>query len=527
MREPVILISLFLVLAIIALPIAGAAETPASNNSLAQPRIKSPETSPVIRITQSQTSQRPSGEVEVPITPRSTPGPTTIPHTTASHTQTIPQTTIPHTTVSPTQTIPQTTVPHTTVSHTQTIPQTTVPHTTVSPTQTVLSTTGPTTQTTPVPVVTVTVLVYGSRDVYRPSYYYPPGYSYSGYYPPGYPYDSNSYYATGSLVVRSSPSDAVVIIDGYDSETTPFVFGGLTTGYHTVEVNYPGYEAYVTNVYIESGTSMEVDANLVPLVNYGSIFVDSTPRGADVYLDGNYQGVSPVTISSVNEGYHQLELHLAGYEVLTTSENVNGGQGTTVNLVMVPYSSSSDTGSIDITSNLPGALIYLDGIYKGSAQSGTLNVIAVSPGSHTVLLHLPGYADVTRTVQVTSGQVMDVNAVFTPEVQQATASPGTGSIVVTSSPSGGQVVVDNLFRGVAPVTIYNVATGTHVINLKLAGYSDWSTSVDVPAGQVVQVPATFTPAGTVPAPTRTALPAMVSIGALALGVLAMRERVRR
>ncbi len=68
-------------------------------------------------------------------------------------------------------------------------------------------------------------------------------------------------------------------------------------------------------------------------------------------------------------------------------------------------------------------------------------------------------------------------------------SPAIGSIVATSTPTGGQVYVDNQFRGVTPVTIYNVAPGTHIINLQLAGYSDYSTSVDVPANQVVQVSA--------------------------------------
>lgn len=385
------------------------------------------------------------------------------------------------------------------------------------------------------PVVTVTVLVYPSSPVYRPAYYYPEGYPYTSnsYYPPGYPYDVNAYYSSGSLTVTSNPTEAVVILDGYNSETTPYVFTGLTTGYHTVEFDYPGYETYVNNVYVDTGANAEVDATLVPLVTYGSLFVDSTPEGADVFVDGNYGGISPVTVSSLSAGAHQVELHLAGYEVLTSTENVAAGQATSVNLAMVPYSSSSDTGSIDVTANLPGALIYLDGIYKGSTLSGTtFSVISVSPGSHTILLHLPGYTDYTQTVQVNAGQIADVNAVFTASsaVPQgpATASAAAGSLVVTSTPSGGQVYVDNQFRGVAPVTIYNEASGTHIITLELPGYSDWSTSVDVPAGQIVQVPATFAPgSGTPPVPTHAGLSTVAIIGALAIGVVIMSSRVRK
>ncbi len=135
----------------------------------------------------------------------------------------------------------------------------------------------------------------------------------------------------------------MVILDGYNTGTTPYIFTGLTPGYHTVEVDYSGYEAYITNVYVDNGASMEVDANLVSLVNYGSMFIDSTPRGADVYVDGNYEGTSPVTVSSLSEGAHQVELHLAGYEVMTTTENVVAGQGTNVDLAMSSYSTSSGT----------------------------------------------------------------------------------------------------------------------------------------------------------------------------------------
>ncbi len=62
--------------------------------------------------------------------------------------------------------------------------------------------------------------------------------------------------------------------------------------------------------------------------------MDSTPQGADVYVDGNYQGTTPVTVSALSAGAHQVELHLAGYEVLTSTEYVTGGQTTVANLAL-------------------------------------------------------------------------------------------------------------------------------------------------------------------------------------------------
>ncbi len=78
---------------------------------------------------------------------------------------------------------------------------------------------------------------------------------------------------------------------------------------------------------------------------------------------------------------------------------------------MSSYTSSSTDGSIDLTVNVPGSLVYLDGIYKGAVRDGNVfNLVALSPGSHTLLVHAPGYNDFTQTVQIYAGQTASANA---------------------------------------------------------------------------------------------------------------------
>jgi len=305
------------------------------------------------------------------------------------------------------------------------------------------------------------------------------------------------------------------------------VFTGLATGYHTVEIDYAGYEADVTNIYVESGSTAEVNAELTPLVEYGTLVIHLTPEGADVYVDGNYQGTSPVTVSALSAGDHQIELHRAGYEVLTSTERINAGQGTVADLVLSSLTTGAGFGSIDISSDQGGTLVYLDGNYKGSVQDGkTFNIISVAPGPHTILLHLPGYTDFTEDITVTPGQIASVNAAFGSPAVSVGAGTGAGSLIVTSVPAGGQVSVDGQFRSIAPVTIYNVAAGSHIINLNLAGYDDYSTSVAVAAGQMVQVPAVLVPkSGAAAVPTRAALSPAVSLAALAAAAVLFVGRV--
>ena len=48
----------------------------------------------------------------------------------------------------------------------------------------------------------------------------------------------------------------------------------------------------------------------------GSLEITSTPAGiaADVVLDGNYQGVTPLLLSNLSAGSHLLQLRLKGYQ---------------------------------------------------------------------------------------------------------------------------------------------------------------------------------------------------------------------
>jgi hypothetical protein len=56
----------------------------------------------------------------------------------------------------------------------------------------------------------------------------------------------------------------------------------------------------------------------------GSIFVSSFPSGANIYLDNEYKGLTPVTLNNVENGRHDVRVRLAGYEDWITNVIVYG-----------------------------------------------------------------------------------------------------------------------------------------------------------------------------------------------------------
>jgi hypothetical protein len=132
------------------------------------------------------------------------------------------------------------------------------------------------------------------------------------------------------------------------------------------------------------------------------------------------------------------------------------------------------TGSISVNSTPSGAEISLDGVDTQNITPYTLT--SVTPGSHTVSVNLTGYEPATQTVSVTAGST--ATADFT-----LAAIPQTGSISVSSTPSGAEISLDGVdTQNITPYTLTSVATGSHTVSVNLTGYEPASQSVTVTAG---------------------------------------------
>ncbi len=124
-------------------------------------------------------------------------------------------------------------------------------------------------------------------------------------------------------------------------------------------------------------------------------------------------------------------------------------------------------GSISIYSTPSSSNIYLDNSFKGTTP---LTIQKVPVGSHTIKLSKSGYNDISRTVTVTSDRTTTVSE---------SLSLQSGSIKVSSNPSGANIYLDGTFKGTTPTTLSNVPTGSHVIKITKSGYNDISKSVTV------------------------------------------------
>jgi len=227
--------------------------------------------------------------------------------------------------------------------------------------------------------------------------------------------------ATGSISVDSVPSGATIelvtpagLFVG-PTVTTPYTFNNIGTGTSTIKLSLAGYHDWSTNVRVRTDETSYVKATLAPIHTTGSIYVTTSPSGANIGLDGQWWGmfrITPDVIANVAQGHHTLELSLDGYQDKYTNVEVSPGETEYVHVTLTPIRA---TGAIKITSEPEGATISLEtphGMFVGPSVKTPHTFTRVEPGTCTVTLALEGYDDWTTDVTVRPGETEYVHKNF-------------------------------------------------------------------------------------------------------------------
>jgi hypothetical protein len=326
----------------------------------------------------------------------------------------------------------------------------------------------------------------------------------------------------GYYSISSVPSGGIVYFDGSYKGTTPVTVQVASEGTpgHTVSISLSGYETWSTSLSgnPSDGQTIPVNAYMTPIQNYGSITVNSNPSGATALLDGGSSQITPCTFTNLNAGSHTIQVSKNGYTSFSQTVTVMAGSTTQVYATLSPV--TPNTGTIYVVSTPQGASAYVDGIYYGITPALATGLV---PGNHQVRISLSGFQDWIGTVNVVGGTTTTVTQTLRVGTPTPTQAPGTGSVAVSSNPSGAQVFMDNVYEGITPLTISSVQPGSHTFVIKQPGYADWQASEPVQSGQTTRIDATLSPVST-PIPTKAGMPVMLAIMAVGLLGFALVSR---
>ena len=141
--------------------------------------------------------------------------------------------------------------------------------------------------------------------------------------------------AFGALQVNSTPvQGAEIWLDGDSTGVaTNAFFDSLAVGSHTLKLKLAEYKDWDTTVTIVKD---EIDTvNAVLVLKTGSIQVNSTPTGADIFLDGvDKETGTNAQLTDVTLGDHTIKLTLDGYADWDTTVTVNEDETATIDAVL-------------------------------------------------------------------------------------------------------------------------------------------------------------------------------------------------
>ncbi len=142
----------------------------------------------------------------------------------------------------------------------------------------------------------------------------------------------------GRLLVRTTPAGARVFVDGREHGASPAEVRDVAAGVHTIRVARDGYATEERQVAVTAERpalnltiamarlTPEAAALAAPVaparVATEAVRIESRPAGASVFLDGRLIGTTPLVVSDVAVGVHQVRLQLDGYRAWQVSTDV-------------------------------------------------------------------------------------------------------------------------------------------------------------------------------------------------------------
>ncbi len=285
-----------------------------------------------------------------------------------------------------------------------------------------------------------------------------------------------------TLAVESSPAGATVAIDGTPRGTTPLRLE-LSEGSHALDVALGGATRHVA-LRLAGGTvtahSFEFAPPAPATVADAAIEVRSEPAGARVLVDGTPRGVTPIVVTGLTAGRHEVQVAGPFRAVTRTVTLAAGKQG---RLIVTPALSSpadangardrerparaADTGFISIQSPIVLRIVR-NGDFVGTSEDARL---PLPVGNQVIGLENEsvGFRDV-RTVEVLPGKVTPV-PVTLPK----------GEISINARPWA-EVFVDGSRIGETPVSQLSLPVGIHEIVFRHPDLGERRVSVVVKIG---------------------------------------------
>jgi hypothetical protein len=220
--------------------------------------------------------------------------------------------------------------------------------------------------------------------------------------------------AWGQMEFITVPDGAELSIDGQPAGQTPMTTEVLETGTQ-VSIAVRGYKTWQKELSVKAGTT--VSHPLIELtVADGTLDISSSPRGANVTINREFRGITPLSVDLSPLREHQVEFFLEGYSKAVRRVSIEPEQTSKLSLNLAPI-----IGHIRLSVDPADAEVIVDGTAKGTGSQ----TLALTAREHDISVRKPGYE--THEVKITPRpdheQALDIKLLTVQQAYWATRPP--------------------------------------------------------------------------------------------------------
>ncbi len=269
----------------------------------------------------------------------------------------------------------------------------------------------------------------------------------------------------GSLHIQSTPSNAIVYIDGKrQGKSTPLELQ-VAAGKYFIRVEKDRFYSYEEEVQIEQGKTITIEADLVRQV--GRVVVETNPPGAKAYIGNDLIGTTPFTHDKP-VGKYVITLKKPGFRDTILEANIAADETLDIQVDLIER-----IGALKITTNPPGAEIHVNDVYQGESPLR----IEKRPGNYRLVISKNKFRELNEELVIEDNITKNIHRDLDPVIVE---------VRIDSEPSHAKVWLNGEDMGYTPVLLHK-EPGNYTIRLTRPGYRNYVEEIHVKEGAFLQL----------------------------------------
>ncbi len=300
------------------------------------------------------------------------------------------------------------------------------------------------------------------------------------------------------LFLTSDPPEGYLTLDGKLMGRLPLWSEDITPGFHDVRVSKEGFTHWFQKMYFAPGREYWLTAHLVKEAQMNRLAISSIPDGADVFIDEEYRGITPLTIYYIPVGEHAVflrsdtlswreQVSVPAADTMTIAATLEKGEFRNEYVGVAGSSHVAGEGEVSAAAScfieekegIPSSKMFLDSDPPGAyltldrKRVGKLprSIEDLRPGFHDIRVSLDGFDHWYQRMCVAPDNEYWITAHMEKGAEM-------NRLEIVSIPNGAQVFVDSKYRGNTPLSIFLLPPGQHEITL-LQDTLSWHEVVSV------------------------------------------------